>query len=262
MCSLSNPFIKRIVAELDGEDVVAIGLTGSYARGAATPYSDVDIYRFGQQSAKDAYDRYALRMMEGHLVSITKATVQAKREDMSEPDTAIWAVPGLQQMHILLDKSGELATLKQEAECFQWEPLQPAADYYASAELMGNAEEVHKIMGGLLKHNDSTALYGSYGLVLGLARVLLVQRGLLLESENAFFQRVQEAAGSESDWSKHFRIAAGFDTLPGETVRMRAVASLQLYSETADLLHAIIKPEHLEVVDTTLQRIDSLLTNR
>jgi predicted nucleotidyltransferase len=259
---LSSTFLTRIIAELDGEDVVAVGLTGSHARGTASPYSDVDIYRFGKQPAKDAFDRYALRVMEGRLVSITKATIAAKREELAEPDTAIWAVPGLRKMQILMDNNGELAALKQEAEHFQGQPLQPDADYYASTELMGHAEEACKVMGALLKDDDSVALYGTYGLVLGLPRILLVQRGVLVESENAFFQRAQESAGLESNWSKHFRIAAGFDTLPEQenAVRMRAVASLQLYAETVHVLQSIIQPQHSEVVEMTIQQIEVALT--
>ncbi len=248
---LSENSINYILTELDGDNLVAIGLTGSYARGTATPHSDVDIYRFGQQPAKD---HYTLRMIDGHLVSITKATIEAKRADLTEPDSAMWAVPGLRQMQILLDKSGELAALKQEAENFQWKPLQPAADYYASAELMGNAEEAHKILSALSIGDAEMIIYAATGLIFGLARVLLVQRGVLIESENGFFRQAQETAGIASHWSQQFRIATGLEPL-ADPLRMRGYASLALYEETVRLLRAIIAPEHTEVIDTTLNHI-------
>src|SRR5215813_193950 len=98
MLSLDDTFIEHLIHHFDGDDLVALGLTGSHARGTATPYSDVDIYRFGQNPPKDAEDRYRLEMIEGHLVSITGTTTEAKHADLAEPDTAIWAVPGLRQI--------------------------------------------------------------------------------------------------------------------------------------------------------------------
>lgn len=250
---LSETFLKQIVAHLDGEDVAAIGLTGSYARGGENPFSDVDVYCFRRQSPGNVYDSYQLRMIEGYLTSITKTTLEAKRADLSEPDSAVWAVPGLRQMQILLDKQGGLAALKREAEAFVWEPLQATANDYASAELMGLAEEAHKVMGALLKGDSSTMVYATYGLVLGLARAALVQRGILLESENAFFEQAQNAF----DWAKFFRCAAGLDE--GQPASTRACAVLYLYRQAACSFRAIIRPEHSEVIDKTVELIDSTL---
>jgi predicted nucleotidyltransferase len=254
---LSEAFLRRIVTELDGKDVTAIGLTGSYARGGENPFSDVDVYCFRTQPPRDAYDRYQLRMIEGYLTSITKTTLEAKRADLNEPDAAVWAVPGLRQMQILLDKQGELAALKREAEAFQWEGLQAAADQYASAELMGLAEEAHKVMGGLLKGDDSALVYATYGLVLGLARAVLVARGVLLESENGFFEQAQQVFGSESPWPMYFRCAAGLDE--GQPASGRACAVLHLYREAVRSFRAIIRPEHSEVIEKTVELIDSMV---
>ncbi len=262
MLSLDDTFLQHLIHHFDGDDVVALGLTGSHARGTATRYSDIDIYRFTHQPPKDAENHYRLEMIEGHLISITGTTIAAKRDDLTEPQTAIWAVPGLRQMQVLLDKSGELAVLKREAEAFQWSPLQPAADRYASTELMGYAEEARKVLSAFAKGNDSALLYGTYGLALGLPRIILVQKGILLESENAFFKQAQNVFGIESDWSQHFLIAAGFATLPAEAhpARMRGYAALQLYLETVYLLHAIIRPEHVEVIETTVSMIQSAMS--
>jgi predicted nucleotidyltransferase len=40
--SLTDDFLHELVQELDHEDIVGIMLGGSYARGTATRYSDVD----------------------------------------------------------------------------------------------------------------------------------------------------------------------------------------------------------------------------
>ncbi len=43
---LSDEFLNTLVAELDNDAVQAIILGGSYARGNAAPYSDLDFARF------------------------------------------------------------------------------------------------------------------------------------------------------------------------------------------------------------------------
>lgn len=256
---LGKQILKRLVETFGGEDVVAIGITGSYARGTETRYSDVDVCVFGATLVRGN----SLEMIDGYLVSATRTTIAVKRADLHEPDSAIWAVPGIRQMQVLHDPAGELAALKAEAEAWRWSyALQTKANDYASGELAGYAEEAHKVMGGMVKRDESTMLYGVYGLVLGLSRMVLVQSGALLETENAYFRRAQESAGLNSPWTKHFRTAAGFDTLPegAEAARMRSLASLRLYSETARFLHAIIKPEHRDVIERTLTFIEAIKT--
>lgn len=184
-------------------------------------------------------------------------TIAAKREGLARPETAIWAVPGLQQARILLDKDGSLNELQREATAFTWEPLQAAADAYASYVVMGDAEEVHKILGALIRQDESAILYGTLGLVLGLARAVAVQRGLLIQTENSFFQQVQEAVGRDSAWTQYLRLAAGFEAGPaaGPPAVVRGIAGLHLYRETVRLLRGSLLPAHLEVMDSTLERI-------
>lgn len=129
-----------------------------------------------------------------------RTTITAKREELARPETAIWAVPGLQQAQMLLDKDGSLGELQRAALTFIWEPLQAVADAYASHIVMGDGEEVHKIPGALMARDESAILYGTLGLVLGLARAVAIQRGLLIQTENSFFRQVQEAVGRDSAW--------------------------------------------------------------
>lgn len=43
---LPDDFLSMLIAELNNDGVTALALVGSYVRGDATPYSDVDILRF------------------------------------------------------------------------------------------------------------------------------------------------------------------------------------------------------------------------
>lgn len=252
--ALPAVLIGDLVAEFADADTIGMLLAGSYARGDATPYSDIDLIRFAPVLPEADADRYRLAYREGHLVSLSTTTVDAKRAELSRPETAIWAIPGLQQTRILLDRDGALAALLQEAQGFRWEPLQSEADAYASYNVMGLVEEVHKLLGALEHNDESTALYATWGLVSGLIRAVTVQRGVLIQTENAYFRQAQEAVGPESAWSRAFRVAVGLDAA---TVTARAVKALCLYNETATLLASALQPQHLAVIRGALARIDA-----
>jgi predicted nucleotidyltransferase len=250
-----------LIAELNNDNVSAIGLTGSHARGAATPYSDIDIYLFVNRLPEDDHNRYQLRRLEGHLVSITTTTIRIKRDDLTRPETIIWTVPGLRQMRILLDKHGELKALKNDVKSFNWRLFQPAADAYVSRKLMEYAEEVHKLLGGLSRNDESAMIYATYGLVLGLAQIAAVERGLMIESENRYFQQVQNLYEADSDWTRIFRVAAGLTTaINGEPISLslRAFCALNLYTLTVQTLRDIIMLEHAEIIYTSIEAIESL----
>ena len=168
--------------------------------------------------------------------------------------SAIWAVPGLSGMNILLDKHGSLSELRKAAQEFDWSPLQPAADEFASEEVMGCAEEVHKILNGLARRHESTVLYATWGLVKNLLEAVAVQRGLMIVSENRYFDLIQDAVGRDSKWTRAFRMAWGLDSGSSQ-YQARGVAALTLYRLTAGLFDELIPEKHREVIDTTLHLI-------
>jgi len=257
---LPGTFLNELVTELDNKDTVAIALMGSYARGCATEYSDIDVVRFAANPPQSDEAEYTLQYRAGRLVSVSTTTIAAKERELSNPVSAVMAVAGLQQARVLLDKGGALAALQQKAITFTWEPLQPAADRFASYTLMGNAEEVHKVLSALVRRDESAAMYGTVGMCNMLTQVVIVQRGLLIQTENSWFQQVYDAAGRDSDWTRHHRLAMGFEAGPTHLppFEARAIASLHLYEETARLLCYILQPTHAQVVDTAIANIHKL----
>ena len=251
---LSEASLAAIVAELDDDDTVGVALTGSHARGDPTDYSDVDVLRFVRGMPARESERYRLEVRDGRLFSITTTKLEEKTAELGHPERAIWAVPGLRQARVLLDREGSLAELKREAEAFSWEPLGPAADEYVGYGVMGYAEEVHKVLTGIALGRESTVLYGTLGLVLGLAEVVAVMHRVLVESDNSYLDQVQDAAGRDSAWTRRFRLAAGLD--PG-TVGERGIAGLRLYEETAALARPVLLGQRLEVVEHALAAISS-----
>ncbi len=262
---ISDQFIRALLRRLDSPNVTGIGLTGSYARGQEDPFSDVDLDIFVNRLPESDYERYTLRYWDRHLVSLTTLRLSDERAAFSRPERAIWMVPALRQMKILLDKDGSLALFQKEALAFQWEDLQPAADRYAAEEVMGCAEEVHKILTGLKRSHESTVMNAVEGLARSLLGAVAVQRGLLIPTENLYLDIVQEAVGRDSDWTHALRRVWGLEAIPTVPVapitavqfQARGAAALDLYRHTAGMLQGLMPDQHRAVVESTLKLIDS-----
>ena len=252
--SLPNPFIQSILEKIDSPDVIGVGIVGSYARGQEAKHSDVDVDIFVSKLPENEYDRYTLRYWDGKLVSLKYTFLDSELDALSNPRRAIWAVPGLQSMKIVLDKDGSLAELQRMALKFDWSLLQPSADEFAAQEIMGNAEEVHKILNGLARGHESTVLYATWGLVKNMLEAVAVQRGIMMVSENRYFDLIQSAVGHDTKWVSAFRTAWGLDYASSQ-YQTRGTAALKLYRLTAAMFDGLIPEKHREVVKQTLKRI-------
>jgi predicted nucleotidyltransferase len=253
--TLSEPFLQSALEKIDSPEVIGVGIVGSYARGQQTQYSDVDFDIFVSKLPEDPYDRYTLRYWENTLISLKYTLLDDERSALTNPRRAIWAVPGLCGMRIVLDKDGSMAALQQAAQEFEWSALQSAADEFAAEEIMGNAEEVHKILNGLAREHESTVLYASWGLVKNMLETVAVQRGIMIVSENRYFDLIQNAIGRDSEWTRAFRTAWGLDP-NGSGYQQRGAAALTLYCLSEAMFDGLIPHKHREVVNKTLQKIE------
>lgn len=243
--------------DVKDDETVGFILTGSHARGDSTIYSDVDLIRFVDRLPEKEEDRYTLRVIEGFLVAHSITSIEKKQEGLKKPETAIWEVPGLRQARVLSDRSGRLAELKQQAIDFDWTSLQKAADEYASYHIMGYAEEVHKVLGGLVRECESTVNLGTMEMIWGMAHTIAVKRGIMIKTENLLYEQVCENVGLDSDWTRFYRVASGLENFSRSKpiYRHQGTAALDLYIETVELLREIITPVHRGVVDITVKRI-------
>jgi len=252
--TLSDPFIQSVLEKIDSPDVIGVGIVGSYARGQESKYSDVDFDIYVSKLPENEYDRYTLHHWDKKLVSLKYALLDDELEALTDPRRAIWAVPGLQGMKIILDKDGSLAELQKMAQKFDWSLLQPEADEFAAEEVMGCAEEAHKILSGLSRGHESTVLYATWGLVKCMLEAVAVQRGILIVSENRYFELIQDAVGRDTKWVSAFRTAWGLDSTSSQ-YQSRGTAALKLYRLTAAMFDGLIPEKHREVVKHTLKLI-------
>ncbi len=260
MPRLRHTLLQKLVARLDGENTAGILITGSFARGEGGPFSDVDLYHYVRQMPTQRADPQHLELIDGYLVSLTTTSVEKEHAELGDPCRAIWVIPALRRASILLDREGRLAELIEMAKEITWERLQAQADAFASRNLAGTAEEVYKILDGIQHKIESKTLYAVWGLTRELANALLVQRGVLIPTENVFLDCVQAAAGPNSSWTRHFRLATGLDPLPDglPTFIRLGREALELYRASAGLLRSVILPRDLLIVEKALAVMDQV----
>ena len=252
--ALSDSFIQSVIEKIDSPDIIGVGIVGSFARGQESKYSDIDFDIFVGKLPGNEYDRYTLKHWDGKLVSLKYTLLDDEIAALQNPRRAIWAVPGLNGMKIVLDKDGLLAELQKMAQKFDWSLLQSDADEYAVQEVMGGAEEVHKILSGLARGHESTVLYATWGLVKNLLEAVAVQRGIMMVSENRYFDLIQESVGRDTKWVSAFRTAWGLDSMSCQ-YQSRGAGGLTLYRLTAAMFDHLIHKKHRDVVDNTMRLI-------
>ena len=253
--ALSETALQSLVTAIDSDDVTAIILGGSYARGEATAYSDVDFARLVRTRPQGKKKRYFYR--EGRLISVVTWTLDFIEESMTKPEFAIWRVPSLREARILLDKEGLFGAFQRRLAGFRWETLQAKADAWASDMLMLYAEFVHKALGALLTQNEMALAYATNELLYTITWAVAVQRGVLMQSGNSYYAQAQEAAGLDSTWTRYHRMLC-LGPLPTHlpAVQARGIAALRLYQETAHLLRDALQPGDREVIEQAAQVIE------
>jgi len=259
MLSLPDALLEAIIAEVNDENTVALALGGSYARGTPTPYSDVDIARF-VKVLPERYNKH-FYWRDGRIINISTKSIARERENIKRPENAIFTVPAFREVRILVDKTGEFTSFQQELLALTWESMQPAADDYASDEMMLIAEDAHKILSALYENNAEGLAYATIMLFRELTHTLAVQGGVWVQTNSTYARQVEERVGVDSAWTRYHRLAGGIDPTPpgSDGLRARAIAGLHLYAESANLLRTILLPQHRDVVENTVRVIREAL---
>jgi predicted nucleotidyltransferase len=262
--SLPDEFLSRLVAELNNETVRAIILHGSYARGdAMPPYSDVDLVRILYETPERKLQKRFV-WYDGYLLNLSSRPLSLYREWLTIPQEAIFRVSTIWGAHILLEKDSAFRAFQQETlNNWKWEPLQAAADEYASQLLEEQTEIVFKILKALKSH-DSVALSEMIlDLFSAVTEAVAVQHGVLVSSGNTYFHQVQEAVGRNSLWtSYHLRTAGIVPRISSApSIEERGRAALHLYQETVQLLQSHLLPQYWETIAPLLDMIEHALSN-
>lgn len=254
---LPEQILQELVPELNDETVTAIILHGSYARGTAIPpYSDVDLVRILYETPERAQQKRFI-WWHGYLLNLSSRPLSIYREWLTQPQEAIFRVSTIRDAAILLDKENAFREFQKETLLhWTWEPLQPAADAYASQLLVELSEVILRTLGALRFQKEVMLIERIILHILpDLTKALAVQRGILVRGSNYLIQ-VQEAMGLQSAWTRLYMQAAGYSH---ETLEQRGIAAIHLYQETIRLLETCLRAEHRETITTFLRLVDCFL---
>lgn len=247
--------VAYILERFDASSVHAIVLMGSYARGEAGPYSDIDIVRFTDGSPLSGAGSY---LHNDHLIVVSDVSPTIVETWFTEPEAATNNIPGIRQAQALLDRNNYFATIQARTRAFEWNTaLQERANQWASEMMVGLIEEVHKGLGGLQRNDTGRMLNAQFGFSWLLHRVIKVQKGILITGDNNFYEAIAQHMGPQSTWAKLGRTAFGIEDEQGHAplLREQIRAGLQLYALTAQLLTPILRPEDAPLIVRTVERI-------
>jgi hypothetical protein len=202
-------------------------LTGSHVTGTAHAHSDIDLVVLLARAPKGDWVKSAQR--RGFLVNSAWETARSVRVALRNPRLLTTFVPGWRECVILADPSGVAARLQAEARRWTWDRVADVCDAWVAEEIVGWAEEVHKLAGALEHGSAQNAAAQRSLLALQLAGVMAVRRRILYGTENVMWDRVSEAMGEP--WASAQATAL---SMRGEPLEASCRAALRLYALAAD----------------------------
>ncbi|GAA1690856.1 hypothetical protein GCM10009830_43210 [Glycomyces endophyticus] len=217
-------------------DALAVALVGSVATGTDHPHSDIDLI-----AAAATGPGTRVLHVEGRMVTLTRAAPDDLAAALTRPRDAGAAVPAWRTARLLHDPDGVLRDLKARADAWTWDRVEDP-DRWAAGELVGLAEEVHKVHGMLAQGRARAAAANRLILTLALAVPMAAANRLLYGSENDLWDALAAAEGP--GWAADWDTAAGLAPAGPEAAARTACA---LYRRAASRL-----APHLAGTDRTV----------
>jgi hypothetical protein len=229
---------RAVAEELERAGAQAVVLSGSLARGAASPESDIDLHAIGDGPA------YVLFRRDGQLVSVSWHTRAAQRAALDDPALVGYLVPAWRRARLLRDPHGIAAALQTDARAWNWSRIDATRRVaWVAEEFTGYAEEVHKLVTNRARGRWRVAGVQRAVLALRLAPLLAPYLELLYESEDDVWDLVAAQLGSQWASAQSAALSEG-----GETLETACEAALELFGLAARLLAAHFDARQLGVV--------------
>ncbi|PTA68316.1 nucleotidyltransferase domain-containing protein [Deinococcus arcticus] len=244
--------LDMVLAELKRESgVLAVFLTGSYARGEADAWSDLDISVLVEA---DVFVRNTVAYRAGLLVSVERSTPSHRERAFTDPETALWNLGSLRSGQALHDPAGVFAALQERARAFVWVEVEPQAHARAAALLAGSTEELHKVMGGLQAGDVDKLAFALVGLTFALGNAALLGTGTLIPTENRYLSAAR-GAWTDPVWRECYACLTG---VSGEGIVQRGRAALRAYERAVALTRWPDGPDRVQAQEAA-RRADAFL---
>lgn len=236
--AIIEPVLDLITAELAVEGAQAVVVMGSFARGDASPHSDIDLLAVGEGQGR--YERRG-----GHLCVGSWSSAEAVLASFSDPAAVGAVIPGWREARILYDPDRTAALLQAQAQAWTWDQIERSAcNAYVAREIAGLAEEAHKLVAALERGARLTAAVQRNVLALRMAGIMAVHNRLLYGTENRLWDLVAAALGDP--WASVQARAMG---LGGESFEDTCRAALHLYVLAAQAARDVFDAAQQAIVD-------------
>jgi hypothetical protein len=229
---------QRLAAE-HAPTTPGIGLFGSVAAGTDHPHSDIDLIL-----ATDTNTGTTVQQIDGRMVTLTRKSPADLEGAFTRPWEVATAVAAWRGARLLHDPDGLMADLQTRAHAWTWDQI-PDADPWAAGELVGLAEEVHKVHGMLATGRTRAAAANRAIIALQLPTPLAAAHRLTCGSENDLWDAVADAEGPA--WTHAWDTATGVIPADHET---GCRAALDLYRIAADRLAHHLDDHDRAIVQT------------
>ena len=250
------PDFSAFIDRFKAPGIQAIALMGSFARGDAGRFSDIDLVQFTREQGETESDAQT-HIINDRLVVVSEVTPDAVNDWFSKPEVASECIKGVQIAKSLWDVEGYFREVQMRARRFVWDAsMQRKADRWASQELVGWAEEVHKGLEGLRTGHVGRLLNARHGLSWGLTNVMRVQRGVLMSGDNNSYLEVVASLGEGTEWVKLSERVFG---LREQDLANQVRSGLKLYILTVRMLADHLDPNSRQVIDSTVAHIEGEL---
>jgi len=250
-------YIKFKANEKIGENELnALAITGSVAKNSNDEFSDIDILCV----VSDAFKKVSsyIELYDGYYLSFAIIKEKDINSTFFEPEKATDFVNGFKNMIILFEKDSFLTGIREKAVNFIWdENMRKKAAEYVNREIIGWIEEVNKSLGGLKRNDYGRMINGLFGLTFGMFRILKVHGGILLESENAFFERIVEKYEYVEGLKRSSYRAFG---IYGYDIKERTTAGLNLFKIVCEIIKPSLSKSVYGTVENTLNKIDATVS--
>ncbi len=226
----------RVAAEFEREGATAVLLAGSWARGDAHRWSDLDVWVLGRRKT------HRLLYRDGLIVSIKETTARAEVRELNDPSLLGQAVLAWRDSVVLYDPRGVARRVKARARAFRWRVVAARCDRFVARSLSDWGEEVLKLTRHVATGQWESAAVQRNLLANDLAALMAIHKHLLYD-ENELW----EAAGTRMGrtWHRTQRAALSVDR---GSLKRSCEASVRLYCLSARAVRRTLKRSEREII--------------
>lgn len=248
-------FNKAVEEEKARKGVLAIFVTGSFARGQAERFSDIDLMVVLEEEYREALERLEYRYIENALVGFRRACPDDMFKEFKTPLQWLWNKEGVQNVKIAYDPHNVIQKLQENVE--KQQPTTAQFREAASLEVVKTVEYVHKLLNAHLREDWLNLLYAAFIIQGNLTNALFLFTEIPIKSENSFEEQLFEECRTPDGFYEDYLITKRIAGKPDPRRIFRA--AIRIFHHVFEFFQEnnVFLPAHLD----TIQQVTEVYKN-